>query len=72
MHIFVAFSEKNIDHIINNYVKVSLDMPKSPFALYTLRSKLEKYRYNIINDVDPFKLFTEEVYNDAISNPTML
>ena len=64
--------EKNIDYIINNYVKVSLYMPKSPFALYTLRSKLEKYRYNIINDVDPFKLFTEEVYNDAISNPTML
>ena len=64
--------EKNIDYIINNYVKVSLDMPKSPFALDTLRSKLEKYRYNIINDVDPFKLFTEEVYNDAISNPTML
>lgn len=64
--------EKNIEYIINNYVKVSLDMPKSPFALYTLRSKLEKYRYNIINDVDPFKLFTEEVYNDAISNPTML
>ena len=64
--------EINIDYIINNYVKVSLDMPKSPFALYTLRSKLEKYRYNIINDVDPFKLFTEEVYNDAISNPTML
>ena len=64
--------EKNIDYIINNCVKVSLDMPKSPFALYTLRSKLEKYRYNIINDVDSFKLFTEEVYNDAISNPTVL
>lgn len=64
--------EKIIDYIINNYVKVSLDMPKSPFALYTLRSKLEKYRYNIINDVDPFKLFTEEIYNDAISNPTIL
>jgi hypothetical protein len=64
--------EKNIDYIINNYVKVSLDMPKSPFALYTLRSKLEKYRYKIINDVDPFKLFTEVEYNDSISNPTVL
>ena len=64
--------ETTTDYVINNNVKVSLDMPKSPFALYTLRRTLEKYRYKIINDVDPFKLFTEVEYNDSISNPTVL
>jgi hypothetical protein len=56
-----------------NYAVINLELPKSAFALYTLKNKLMKYSsYKIMNDVDPFTLFTEEEYNEAMSNPTIL
>ena len=57
----------------SHYPVIHLEMPKSAFALYTLKNKLKKYNnYEIMNDIDPFQLFTEEEYNDAMSNPTVL
>lgn len=64
--------ERAIDFIMNNYVKIFLEMPKTPFALYALKSRLEKYRYELLTDADPFTLFSEEEYNDAMNNPTLL
>jgi hypothetical protein len=40
--------------------------------LFTLKRKLEKYRYEILNETDPFALFTEEQYNEAMSKPAVL
>ena len=64
--------ESTIDYIASNYVTVRFEIPKTPFALFTLKSRLEKYRYSILNDTDPFALFTEEQYNEAMSMPTVL
>ena len=64
--------ESTIEFIASNYVTVRFELPKTPFALLTLKSRLEKYRYSILNDTDPFALFTEEQYNEAMSMPTVL
>ena len=64
--------ESTIDFIASNYVIVRFELPKTPFALFTLKSQLEKYRYEILNETDPFALFTEEQYNEAMSMPTVL
>jgi len=63
--------QENVD-LTSPYVKISFTLPKSPFALYTLKRKLEKYSYKYFNDIDPFALFTEEQYNEAMSIPTIL
>lgn len=64
--------EDTYDYIMNNSVKVNFILPKSAFALYVLKSRLEKYRYSVLDDTDPFALFTEEQYNEAMSMPTIL
>ena len=51
---------------------INFELPKSAFALYTLKNKLVKYHYKVMNDVDPFELFTEEQYNEAMSIPVIL
>ena len=63
--------QENVD-LVSPYVKISFTLPKSPFALYTLKRKLEKYSYKNYNDVDPFELFTEEQYDEAMNNPVVL
>ena len=64
--------ESTIDFIASNYVIVRFELPKTPFALFTLKSQLEKYRYEILNETDPFALFTEEQYYEAMSKPAVL
>ena len=54
------------------YVIVRFELPKTPFALFTLKSQLEKYRYEILNETDPFALFIEEQYYEAMSKPAVL
>lgn len=56
----------------NYFAVINFELPKSAFALYTLKNKLMKYHYKVMNDVDPFKLFTEEQYNEAMSIPIIL
>jgi len=64
--------ESTIDYIASNYVIVRFELPKTPFALFTLKSKLEKYRYEILNKTNPFTLFTEEQYNNEVYYPVVL
>lgn len=64
--------ESTIDYIASNYVIVRFELPKTPFALFTLKSKLEKYRYEILNITNPFTLFTEEQYNNEVYYPVVL
>lgn len=70
------YTEKKEDKktIVHNYAKVNLELPKSPFALNTLKNKLEKYRHNykILNMANPFTLFTEEQYEEAMNKPIIL
>jgi hypothetical protein len=57
----------------NNYtVMIGFELPKTPFAVYILKSKLFCYLYNIMSDMDPFMLFTEEQCNEAADKPTVL
>lgn len=64
--------ESTIEFIANNYVIVRFELPKTPFALFTLKSKLEKYRYEILNKTNPFTFFTEEQYSEAMNTPVVL
>ena len=64
--------ESTIDYIASNYIIVRFELPKTPFALFTLKSKLEKYRYEILNKTNPFTLFTEEQYNNEVYYPVVL
>ena len=64
--------ESTIDYIASNYIIVRFELPKTPFALFTLKSKLEKYRYEILNKTNPFTHFTEEQYNNEVYYPVVL
>lgn len=64
--------DRTVDFIMNNSAKISFELPKSPFVFYTLKRRLEKYHYKVINDTNPFLLFSEEQYDDAVSTPTIL
>lgn len=64
--------ERIFDFIDNNYVNIDFELPKSPFALYILKNRLEKYRYKILNDTNLFSLFTEEQYQEEIIKPVVL
>ena len=54
------------------HVRINFDLPKTTFALYTLKRKIEKYSYTILSDTDPFVLYTDEQYEEAVNNPVVL
>jgi hypothetical protein len=56
----------------NYTVIIGFELPKTPFAVYILKSKLGCYLYNIMSGMDPFTLFTEEQCNEAADKPTVL
>ena len=64
--------EDTVTFVMKNHVNVNLELPKTPFTLYTLKKRLEKYRYQILNDMDPFALFNEEQYKDDMDKPIVL
>lgn len=53
-------------------IRVSFDLPKTPFALSTLKSKLDLYSYTVLNDIDPFTIFTEKEYENDVYYPVVL
>lgn len=60
-------------YIDDNYAALlSFKLPKTPFALGILKDKLDGFIYQILNDVNPFSLFTEEQYEEAMSKPFIL
>lgn len=54
------------------HVRINFNLPKTPFALYVLKRKIEKYSYTILSDTDPFALYTDEQYEEAVNNPVVL
>ena len=58
--------------LVYKYTTITFELPKSPFALLVLKQRLEKYTYELLDDQDPFSLFTEEQYEEAMSTPIIL
>ena len=54
------------------HVRINFDLPKTPLALYVLKRKIEKYSYTILSNKDPFALYTDEQYEEALNNPVVL
>ena len=71
--IVYGYKDKNHDSCLGeNNVRINFDMPKSAFALYMLKSSLGPCNYTVLNDPDPFTLFTEEQYNNEVYYPVVL
>ncbi len=51
---------------LGNSVRLNICIPNNPFALYMLQSRLSHYRYTILNDINPFTLYTDQQYQDAV------
>ena len=66
------YQEVKIDSLEKNNITVEIEIPKTPFALHILKSRLGYYAYYVLNDKDPFNLFTEQQYNNEIFYPTIL
>ena len=52
-------------------VRVGFDLPKTPFAFYMLKTKLDLYTYTVLNDRNPFELFTEKQYENDVYYPVV-
>ncbi len=70
----IGYQDSNeVSSSLNKYnIRVSFDLPKTPFALYTLKSKLDLYSYTVLNDIDPFTIFTEKEYENDVYFPVVL
>jgi len=63
---------QEISCLDKNSIRVDFELPKNPFALHMLKSRLDYYTYTILNDNNPFALFTEEQYNNEVYYPVVL
>ena len=52
--------------------KITFDLPKTPFALRALERRIGGYNHAILNDTDPFALFTDDQYSYEMSSPVVL
>ena len=55
-----------------NNIRVDIELPKTPFALQTLKSRLGYYTYTLLNSESPFELFTEQQYKVESYYPVLL
>jgi hypothetical protein len=55
-----------------NSIRVDIELPKTPFALQALKSRLGYYAYTLLNSKDPFALFTEQLYEVETYYPILL
>jgi len=63
---------QEVSSIDANDIRINIDLPKNPFALHMLKSRLGYYTYTVLNDTDPFTLFSEEQYNNEVYFPVAL
>ena len=63
---------QEVSCIDTNSIRVDLELPKNPFALHMLKSRLDNYTYTLLNNTDPFALFAEEQYNNEVYFPVVL
>ena len=63
---------QEVSSIDANGIRINIDLPKNPFALHMLKSRLGYYTYTVLNDTDPFTLFSEEQYNNEVYFPVAL
>ena len=64
--------QQKVSSIDANSIRIDLDLPKNPFALHTLKSQLGYFSYTLLNDKNPFELFTEKQYEKDVYYPAML
>lgn len=62
---------KSLPHLNKYNVRVSFDLPRTPFAFYILKSKLDLYAYTVLNDRNPFEFFTEKQYENDVYYPVV-
>lgn len=52
--------------------KITFNLPKTPFALRALERRIGGYNHAILNDTDPFALFADDQYSNAMCLPVVL
>ena len=64
--------QQEVSCIDANSIRVDIELPKTPFALHILESRLGHYTYTLLNSKDPFALFAEQQYEVETYYPILL
>jgi len=64
--------QQEMSRLDANSIRVDIELPKTPFALQILKSRLGYYTYTLLNSENPFESFTEQQYEAETYYPVIL